>query len=495
MKTRMAGTILMMLLTWYGAAAQGAVGLAHPEKSIAMIRCVKQDFDYVTPWEMRGMSRTSGSGFVIEGNRILTNAHNVSNCRYIELQREDLARRFPTRVQFVAHDCDLAILIVDDPSFFDGTMPLELAGIPSVNSTVSTYGFPVGGERISVTEGVVSRVETDSYAHSGSDRHLVIQTDAAINPGNSGGPVIQDGKVVGVAFQGLQEADNIGYLIPTTVIEHFLKDIEDGRYDGFGSMGVLLYQGLHNESYREYLKVPSDQDGIIVTGVMMHSSLESILQPNDVITQVGQYNVDNDGMVMIHGLRLSTTEVMQSKQIGESIDLTFCRDGKLKTAKATIAVNEPVLQRSRQFDKPPRYVCFAGLVFVSATRNYLETWGRDWPAEIPFYLRYLFAHSEELNTDRQRTEYVVLSEIMPDEVNTYALGFRSRVVESISGVQIHGLSDVYDTFEKKTDGFFEIRFMGEDRALLIDAEAAHRRQPTLLQKYRIPSGARLEDTL
>ena len=91
-------------------------------------------------------------------------------------------------------------------------------------------------------------------------------------------PVIQDGKVVGVAFQGLQEADNIGYLIPTAVIEHFLKDIEDGQYDGFGSMGVLLFPGLHNQSLRDFLKVPSDQDGTVVSGVMMHSSLESILQ-------------------------------------------------------------------------------------------------------------------------------------------------------------------------------------------------------------------------
>ena len=151
------------------------MGLAHPEKSVALIRTVKQDFDYVKPWQTRGMSRTSGTGFVIKGNRILTNAHNVSNCRYIELRREDLAQRFRAQVQFVGHDCDLAVLAVDDPSFFDGMVPLELAGIPSVNSTVSTYGFPMGGDRISVTEGVVSRVETDYYAHTGADRHLVIQ--------------------------------------------------------------------------------------------------------------------------------------------------------------------------------------------------------------------------------------------------------------------------------------------------------------------------------
>ena len=136
----------------------------------------------------------------------------------------------------------------------------------------------MGGRRISVTKGIVSRIQMDTYAHTGADSHLVIQTDAAINPGNSGGPVMQDGKVVGVAFQGLRQAENIGYMIPTTVIRHFLADINDGKYDGFGSLGVMLYPGLHNPSYKDYLKVPADQQGIVVIETIMHSSVESILQ-------------------------------------------------------------------------------------------------------------------------------------------------------------------------------------------------------------------------
>ena len=295
------------------------------DKSVVLIRCVKQDFDYTTPWKQEAMSQGAGSGFIISGKRILTNAHNVSNWKYIELRKENIAKRYPARVAFIGHDCDLAVLAVDDQTFFDDTLPLELAGLPRGNSTVSTYGFPVGGNRISVTEGVVSRIETDTYVHSGADSHLVIQTDAAINPGNSGGPVIQNGKVVGVAFQGLRMADNIGYMIPTTVVEHFLKDIEDGKYDGFGSLGVLLYPGLHSDSYKDYLKVPPDQDGIVVIATIMHSSVESMLEPNDVITQIDDYNVDNDAMVRIHGLTLHLSEVIEAKQIGQTVDVTFYR--------------------------------------------------------------------------------------------------------------------------------------------------------------------------
>ena len=480
---------------WYVPTAQSAAGLALPEQSVVLVSNVRQSADYRAPWKTGRMARTSGSGVVIAGNRILTNAHNVSDTRYLELRKENLAKRYPARVLFVGHDCDLAVLGVDDPTFFEGMAPLELAGIPKVNSTVSTYGFPVGGERISVTEGVVSRVEMDRYAHTISDKHLVIQTDAAINPGNSGGPVIQDGQIVGIAFQGLQEAENIGYLIPTTVIRHFLEDIEDGRYDGFGSLGVFLFPGLHNDSLRAYLGVPANEDGIVVTGVMMHSSLESVLQRNDVLTQIDEYDVDNDGMVVIHGLRLNLSAAVDSKQIGDTAQLTFYRQGQSMTAKATITRNGPVLERASQYDKPPNYVCVAGLVFVPASRDFLKTWGRDWPEKIPFYLRYLYAHSEELNKDPQRKEYVVLSEIMPDEVNSYAREFSDLVLDTINGRKINRLEDIRDVFAETTEGFLEIRFMGQNQPLLIDAEMAHAREALILQRYNIPAESRLEEDL
>jgi len=465
------------------------------EKSVVLILSAKQDFDYTTPWKQTAMSQGIGSGFVIAGGRVLTNAHNVSNNKYLELKKEKFAKRYPAKVAFIGHDCDLAILTVDDESFFDGTVPLELAGIPKVNTTVSTYGFPLGGSRISVTEGVVSRIEMDVYAHSGADAHLVIQTDAAINPGNSGGPVMQNGKVVGVAFQGLRQAENIGYLIPTTVIRHFLADIEDGKYDGFGSLGVSLYPGLHSTSYKDYLKVPRKEDGTVVIFTMMHSSVESILQPGDVITRIDDYNIDNDGMVQMYGLTLDMAEVIENKQIGETVELTFYRRGKLMKETATVALNRPILEYARQYDRPPRYVCFAGLTFISVTRNFLESWGYDWLTDIPYYLRYLFYNSMQLNTDRQRKEYVVLAEIMPDEVNSYADDFEDKPVESINGTTIHSLDDVYNAFKQPVDDFHIIKFMGSSRPLIIDAQKAGLRRQQILEKYHIPAEARLEEKL
>ena len=468
-----------------------AVVLPKMEKSIVMIRSLSQAIDPVTPWKRRSMSQGVGTGFIIEGNRILTNAHNVSDARYVELKKQDLPQRYPAIVMYLGHDCDLAMLTVLDKTFFEDTLPLELGDVPEVHSTVQTYGFPVGGRQISVTEGVVSRVEDDVYSHTQADSHLVVQTDAAINPGNSGGPVMQEGKVVGVAFQGLTMADNIGYMIPTTVIRHFLEDVEDREYDGFGSLGFSFYTGLHNPAYVQFLKLPTDVQGIVVLNVMMHSSVEGVLQRNDVISRIDDYEIDNDAMIRIDERQLHMSEVIERKQIGQPVTLTFWRNGEKKTADVKIAWNRPVLDYARAFDYEPRYLVFAGLTFVPVSRNYLEAWGRNWMTEMPPFLRYLFQNSLVINEDRQRKEFVVLSEILPDEINAYAESFEDKVVESVNGKPVRRLEDLAEAFASD-EAFCMIEFMDADKPLVFDHARAKQRHKIILEKYQVPAESSLE---
>ena len=203
-----------------------------PERSVIQIQTFRQQPDWSAPWRFDAVQRAGGSGFVIRGKRIMTNAHVVSWCRQIIVRKYQDAKPYIAQVEFVAHDCDLAILTVEDESFFDGLPALEFGDLPKVRSTAVTYGYPAGGEEISYTRGVVSRIELSPYSHIGNRRLLTVQTDAAINPGNSGGPVVQDDRVVGVAFQGIQSLEGAGFFIPPPVIQRFLKDVEDNRYDG-----------------------------------------------------------------------------------------------------------------------------------------------------------------------------------------------------------------------------------------------------------------------
>src|SRR6478672_939778 len=210
------------------------------QKSLVRITATEVEPDYRAPWNTGAIGRGVGAGFVIEGPRIMTNAHVVSNTRYLTVERDGDPNKYPARVVFVAHDCDLALITVDSPEFFKNMVPLGFGGIPELESTVSAYGYPIGGERMSVTTGIVSRIDFQLYTHSSIDQHLAIQISAQINPGNSGGPVMQNAKVVGVAFQGYSGdiAQGVAYMIPTPVIRRFLTDIKDNRYDKYVDLGL-----------------------------------------------------------------------------------------------------------------------------------------------------------------------------------------------------------------------------------------------------------------
>ncbi|MGH7195052.1 MAG: S1C family serine protease, partial [Candidatus Saccharimonadales bacterium] len=196
-----------------GSLANHSLAADPLRDSVVHVLVTQRATNLFQPWTKATPSEVTGTGFIIDGRRILTNAHVVSHAHQIYIQPHQSADRLPATVDAVAPDIDLAVLRLEDEAFFEGRAAIGFAeGLPQTKSTVNVYGYPVGGEQMSVTEGIVSRVDYAAY-HYGTGG-LRVQIDAALNPGNSGGPAVSDGKLVGVAFSGLKQAENIGYLIP-----------------------------------------------------------------------------------------------------------------------------------------------------------------------------------------------------------------------------------------------------------------------------------------
>jgi len=94
--------------------------------------------DWVEPWRFSPVSGGLGSGFVIEGQRIMTNAHVVSWSQQLIVYRYQDPQPYRATVEYIGHDCDLAVLRVLDAGFFEGIPPLEIGELPLVRSTVTT---------------------------------------------------------------------------------------------------------------------------------------------------------------------------------------------------------------------------------------------------------------------------------------------------------------------------------------------------------------------
>jgi S1-C subfamily serine protease len=468
-------------------------GLCHaadPERSVIQIVAFIQQPLWDTPWRFDTVRRAGGSGFVIKGKRIMTNAHVISWSKQIIVRRYQDPKPYLAEVEYVGHDCDLAILNVEDKTFFDNLVPIDFGELPKVRTPVVTYGYPAGGEEISYTRGVVSRIELEPYAHIGNRQLLTVQTDAAINPGNSGGPVIQDGRVVGVAFQGQPGLENTGFFIAPTVIQHFLKDVSDGHYDGFPQAGARVVP-LQNPAYRAFLKMPENNLGARVDSLLPIASTENVLYPDDVLLKVGDYNVASDGTILYEGNRLSAALGFQFAQDGESVPLQIWRKGGQVNVSLPVHVYHADLAGGYQYLAPPKYFVRGGLVFTPLSLDYLRSLGRGSsdPANSGLFYE-LYYHLLE-NEKTARPEPIVLASVLADAVNANVAIRSHSLVNRINGIRIEKLDDAIRAFETGTNTYDVIEFLPHNNVECLDrAEVAKANKP-ILKTYGLPADRRL----
>ena len=440
--------------------------------------------DYQAPWSMRGTFPTTASGCVIKGKRILTNAHVVSDQAFLLVRRYGDPRRYTARVLSVSHAADLALLTVDEPGFFDDAPTLDLGELPRVQQEVTVYGFPLGGDTMSITKGVISRIEHQVYAHS-SCHFLACQIDAAINPGNSGGPALVSNRVVGVAMQGISQADNIGYIVPVPVIEHFLQDIEDGTYDGFPSLGVVM-QGMENKDLKAKYAMEPGQTGMLIFKIVRDSPAAGILREGDVLLAVEGHQVADDGTVAFRDReRTSVSYYIQAHQVGDPLSLDIWRDGKKESV--TVTLSRPLegdwLIPNDQYDVLPSYFVYGGLVFCPLTKNLLKSWGGTWydaaPEELVSMLGFNFLTDE-------RDEVVLLLRVLPAEPNQGYQDFNNWIVTEVNGEKVRSLKHLAELVEKNTAEPF-IRFANKNgQQIVLDPARVAAQQATILKNYRIP---------
>jgi S1-C subfamily serine protease len=445
--------------------------------------------DYRTPWNGARPTGGTGTGFLIGPNRFLTNAHVVSNATRLIIRRVDDAKPHQAKIEYIAHDSDLALLSLLDPTPFEGVEPLTLEqGLPLLDSEVVAVGYPVGGDRISVTRGVVSRIDFRPYSHSGVDQHLAIQVDAAINPGNSGGPVMQDGKVVGVAFQGYSGAvaQNVGYIIPGPVVARFLEDIKDGTYDHYADLAISDFP-LENPAMRRALGLKENGMGVLVAHVDGTGSCAGVLQRGDVLLEIDGNPIASDGFIEFKGERVNMNEIVERKFAGDRIRLKFWRDGAEHEAEVTLKRLTSYLMQANLYEKRPEYLVFAGLVFQPLDRNLISSLNLT-----DDHVRYFFNYFGPKELSKERPQPVILTQILPDAINTHFEGVSGKMVDTVNDVKITRMADLVAALEKADKEFVTIRLVGEGRPLVLDRARALEASERINTGYGVREPAYIE---
>jgi S1-C subfamily serine protease len=475
--------LVLTVLAFVGTAwADGEPGL---ERSVVRIVNYAQRGNWYSPWNVSVVGEMAGTGFVIEGGLVMTNAHVVSDSRLLLLFLHNDPNPHHAEVFQIAHDCDLALVRPKEPDLLRDVPPLGFGSLPRLGSTVDTLGYPVGGTQVSSTRGVVSRIEAQLYLHSAIDQHLTVQTDAALNPGNSGGPVIQNDRVVGVAFQIIPDLQSVGYFIPPEVIHRFLQDVADGRYDGYPDLGAET-AGMENPAARARAGMLDGETGVVVDMVYPDSSADGSIRAGDVILAVESLSVANDGTVEEGRQRFPFGMLVDRMQIGESVTLRILRQGERLDVSVPVRRYVPARKHGNIYDRLPRYYIHGGLVFVPLDLEMLKTFGENWPTEADKLVLYEFLQRPMDEPELVTKERVVLLRRLDHPVNADMAWYRNQVVERVNGRTIHRLEDLIEAIESHEGEFHLLEFSSFRRFGVLDRRRAEESNAEILERYGVP---------
>ncbi|KAH7678768.1 Peptidase S1B protein [Dioscorea alata] len=448
--------------------------------AVVKVYCTHTPPDYSLPWQKQRQFTSTGSAFMIGDGKLLTNAHCVDHDTQVKVKRRGDDTKFVAKVLARGIECDIALLSVESEEFWIGAEPLRFGRLPCLQDAVTVVGYPLGGDTISVTKGVVSRIEVTSYAHGASDL-LGIQIDAAINPGNSGGPAFNDqGECIGVAFQVYrsEDAENIGYVIPTTVVSHFLNDYErNGKYTGFPSLGVLL-QKLENPALRSCLKVPSNE-GVLVRRVEPTSAASKDLKKGDVIVSFDGVHVGCEGTVPFRSTeRIAFRYLISQKFSGDVAELGIVREGTYMKVPVTLHPRVHLVPFHIEGGQPS-YLIIAGLVFTPLSEPLIEEECEDsLGLKLLAKARYSLARFEG-------EQIVILSQVLANDANIGYEEMANQQVLKLNGTQIRNIRHLAHLVDSCKDKYLIFEF--EDNFLVVlDRAVATAASPCILKDYGIP---------
>ena len=463
---------------------QQAYAKTNERSSIVKIYTVSAEPYYAEPWSMNVIESSSGSGCVIEGNRILTNAHVVSDQTFLQVRLNGKPEKYPAKVLAVSHESDLAILTVENLSFFKGVKPLKIGKLPEIQQDVVVYGFPKGGDTLSVTKGVVSRVEHSDYAHSQLTL-LAVQIDAPINSGNSGGPVIVNNRISGIVMQAIEDSQSIGYMVPAPIINHFLNDISDDNYDGFPTLGIA-HQKIENEALKKKYNLSNKQSGVLITFISPGSSADGKLQVEDVILSVENNDISGDGTIEFRqNERTSFNYFVQEKQIGDNLKLNILRNGSVKSIQLLLksSLGDLSLVPRQHFDIKPSYFIYGGLILRPLTKNYLLSWGDDWDEDAPSKLVALYKNGRKQSINN---EIVILSKVLPAKINKGYHNYSDLIITHVNRCKINNLKHLIKIVKADNKNKFVEFKTKEDKQIVIDRQQAQTYLSNILQTYNVP---------
>lgn len=466
---------------------------AQEKLSVVRVNVTSQAWDFLRPWGKKQPQTKRAIGAVLEGGRVIVTGDLVANAAFVEFETPEGGTKVPASVEFVDYEANLAVLKCGDDAF--------LKDIPQLGMTESNIGDELtvwqleSNGRLLQTKGPMTTAEMMAYPVDGA--FLIYRMTVQLQGRDSSFtlPVVRDGKLTGL-LMAYDNATNNANIVPAPVIEHFLKDAADGKYDGFPRAGCGL-SAMRDPALRRYAKVPADvTGGVFINFVQKDGPADRAgMKKGDVLVGVNDLAVDQDGNFPHpkYG-KIPTGHIFSTMHfVGEKLEVHILRDGERKTLDLTLARKAPEDYVSDPYiiDKAPRFYILGGLVMQEISRQMLKEFGADWTRRAPERAVYIDRYQSELFENGPK-KIVFLTRVLPTPATVGYEEITAVRVTKINGVELQSLNDVPTALEKPENGFHKIEFDESPRVIYLDAAQVGAVEQLVQQQYRLPTLKRLE---
>lgn len=454
--------------------------------TVVQVFVYSAQFNWSEPYKTPKQMGASGSGFFIdESGLLMTNAHVVDQHRAAYIQIPHFGkRRFDVEVIGVCPERDLALLRVIPEDL--AIIIHELGAVPFLKfgdsdtirraDEIMTLGYPLGQQSLKSTVGIVS-------GRQHIDGHAMIQIDAPINPGNSGGPSLNKaGCVVGINSAGISEGgtQNVGYIIPISEVQLFLKQLEDTPVtDGIKFLRkpfLGMISGNGSDAIAEYLHNPK-QHGFYVVEVYPGSPFDKAgVKPGDMVYEIDGHAVDYFGEIQVHWSedKVSLYDYVSRLMPGDTIHVVVYRNGVKKelAAQFDFSAVTPVRMRYPGYETID-YELIGGMVVMELALNHIALFLQS-NAQLVKYAC----------LEHQMEPALIITHILPNSESSKARSlFPATILKEINGKPVTTLAQFRDyASESMQSGYLTIKTEGNVFAVLPFARVL-RDEPVLSSSY------------
>ncbi len=459
---------------------------AGPGDSVVSLTVTWQGWETAQPWSKTSPAQRTGNATVVVGPKgqphLLTTASAVLNATLVRVTKNGEPNEIPARVVRLDREANLALLAVDEPTFFRDLQPVRVDVRPFASGDVTVARWR--GNQLETVAGTVSRsVAIDSP--TGMLDVLALRVVSDVTGAGAAEPVFRGKSLVGVATS--QSGSDLTVLTAPFVAGWLADAAKDAPVRWASALGAGL-QEIRSPTLAAWLHLDRPR-GVLVTRIAQGSPACGALRSGDVLLRVDGQELDGEGNVRdpVYGL-VYFEHLLARHHVGDLLPVQVVRDGTtLDTTVPLRPYDGSSLLLPIDRVGPPPYLVAGGLVF----REFDESLqARSVELRIVSQLR-----RTAQSADRRRV--VVLSSVLPDTYNLGYHGTSELEVERVNGQLVDGLEAVRAAFGAPKDGFHVVTFAPNPRLrqLVLDASTFAEAGERIAASYGIPETWRPSEPL